>query len=206
MADYSFIRPENDGDARQASSWADALEKKFGGVHSKVADIDAGAIPNKVNVLAALGSSCSAIFYFGHGDEHSWLTGKAILQASDLTNSKSKAVVSIACKTGCKLAPDALTVAGVRSFLAFTSRVAVIAVYNSLDPIGDAIVDGLYVLGSRGTMQQARDGICANLDSVMSDYDIGQYSSHPAANFGYFAAMAMRDHVVLHGPTGFRPL
>jgi hypothetical protein len=206
MASYALIRPEDDADARQASTWADSLGKKLSSIsHNKTADVDAGSPPDQAQIVAALGAVCSLICYFGHGDKDSWLTGRTRVKGGDFVPAKGKAVISIACKTGCNLAPDALT-AGVRTFLAFSSKVAVIAIYNGADPIGDAIVDGLSVLSSGSTMQQSRDEIYSKLDGVVNDYDTGQFRSHPAANFGYFAAMAMRDHIVVHGDTAFQPL
>src|SRR5438552_1694023 len=68
-----------------------------------------------------------------------------------------------------------------------------------LDPIGEAIVNGLSLLGGPGAMQQARDEIRNNMDQLVTAYDTGKYSLHPAAGIGYFAAMAPRDHVVVHG-------
>jgi hypothetical protein len=74
-------------------------------------------------------------------------------------------------------------------------------------PLGDAIVDGLSLLATSKTMQEARDEIYANLDQVVKDYDTGgKYATDPKAGFGYFSALAMRDHLALHGNVAFRPL
>jgi hypothetical protein len=73
--------------------------------------------------------------------------------------------------------------------------------------MGEAIVNGLAQLASHGTMQMARDEIASLLNQVVTDYDSGgRYSTHPGASFGYFAAMALRDHVVLQGSHNLQPL
>jgi hypothetical protein len=55
-------------------------------------------------------------------------------------------------------------------------------------------------------MQDARDDIEANFGALVNHYDTGKYSGHPAAQFGYYAALALRDHVVLHGRASSKPL
>lgn len=65
--------------------------------------------------------------------------------------------------------------------------VPIIAPHKNIDPIGDAIVEGLLVLGAHGAMQQARDVIANNLHRLVRDYDSGKFRLHPAARFGYFA-------------------
>jgi hypothetical protein len=94
----------------------------------------------------------------------------------------------------------------VTSWLGFTINVAVIAPQKGVDPIGDAMVAGLSVLGSGQTMQKARDELYAQLDQVATDYDTGRFSTHVAATLGYYAALAMRDHLVVHGAGSFAPL
>ena len=56
-------------------------------------------------------------------------------------------------------------------------------------------------------MQETCDEIYANLDQVVTQYDTGgKYSNDPTAPIGYFSALAMRDHLVLHGVAGMVPL
>jgi hypothetical protein len=161
---------------------------------------------DRAHILAALKSAGNLICYFGHGNEHSWLTASVSTAiSSDFVPATGKAVVSIACRTGCKLGPDAIT-AGVEAWLGFTIKVAVIAPHLGLDPIGDAIVAGVSVLGSGKTMQDSRDALYSELDTVATGYDTGKWSSHPGAALKYYAALAMRDHIVLHGTTTFVPL
>jgi hypothetical protein len=207
MSSFALIRPKDDARAQQASNWAGSVSAAFAkSGHTKLADVDDLSPANQANIIAALGSAVSLICYFGHGDEHSWLAGGAVMvQAADFSIAGAKAVVSAACKTGCNLGPDAVT-SGVEAWLGFTLNVAVIAPHKGVDPIGDAIVAGLSVLGAGRTMQQSRDELYSELDKVVAGYDTGAFSAHPGATLKYYAALAMRDHLVLHGTSGFTPL
>ncbi|WP_031495315.1 C25 family cysteine peptidase [Bryobacter aggregatus] len=207
MSHFSLIRPEDDVAAQQASSWADAVAADWiAAGHQKSADINQFSPPNHSQIVSALASSVTLLCYFGHGDERSWRTNAATtVTAPDFVPAQAKAVVSIACKTGCILGPGAVTF-GVAAWLGFTISVAVLSPHKGIDPIGDAIVAGLSGLRLGQTMQQCRDELYAQLDSVVTDYDTGRYSSHPNAALKYFAALAMRDHIVLHGTTHFAPL
>lgn len=117
MGSFVLIRPRDDGDARQASDWADSLEANLNAIgHTTAADIGDWSPANTANISAALSSAqATLICYFGHGDKDRWLTaGSLTADHSHFTTAKSKAVVSIACKTGCNLGSDAIT-AGVES-------------------------------------------------------------------------------------------
>jgi hypothetical protein len=162
---------------------------------------------NKAEIVKAIRTTVNVICYFGHGDEDSWLTnGASTLDAATVSSVKAKTIISIACRTACKLGPNAIT-AGVRSWLGFTIKVPIIAPHKNLDPIGDAIVNGLSVLGNKGTMQSARSDIVTLLDQVVRDYDDnGKHHSHPEHAIGYYSAMALRDHVVVHGRLNSQPL
>jgi hypothetical protein len=212
VGSFAIIRPRDDQQARQASDWADELIKQLtAGAHRRIADIDDRTPPDAANILGALAGSSDLVCYFGHGDENSWLTGQLpTLDTGSATAAKGspangRAIVSVACKTGCNLGPAAIT-AGVQAWLGFTTKIAAIKPHKTTDPIGSAIVDGLALLGNRGTMQQARDQLASNFDQLVTDYDTGRYMMHPEAEIGYFAAMAMRDHVVVHGTVSFQPL
>jgi hypothetical protein len=203
-----MIRPRDDAASQQASDWADDLLTILNlNGHSVVVDVDDTTPPDTANIVAAVGKPADLVCYFGHGDETSWLTsGSSTLSASSATGISAGAVVSVACKTGCSFGPGAVT-AGVRSWLGFTIKVPVIAPHKTKDPMGEAIVNGIAQLATQGTMQMARDEIVSLLDQVVTDYDFrGRYSSHPGASFGYFAAMALRDHVVVHGNHNLQPL
>jgi Peptidase family C25 len=204
---FTVIRPRDDKDARQASDWCDELIKRFSANgHTKSHDVDDLTPPNSPNIVATLGYVVGLVLYFGHGTEDSWQTSNAnTFDATNIASAKNHAFVSIACKTGTRLGPDAIT-GGAVCWLSFTAKVAVIATYKNHDPIGDALVNGLASLATGGTMQQARDDMRDELDKLVTSFDTGALSGHPAANFGYFAAMAMRDHVVLHGTTTHVPL
>ena len=204
---FSTIRPQDDANSQQCSDWADNLITSLtASGHTKAIDVDNLTPADTPNIVAALKSSSNLICYFGHGDESNWLTHNATtVDKSNVSAAAGKAVVSVACKTARGLGPDAIT-AGVEAWLGFTCKVPVITPHKGVDPVGDAIVDGLTVLGAAKTMQEARDEIRSKMDQLVTEYDTGKYALHPAANIGYFAALALRDHVVVHGNTGFVPL
>ena len=207
MGSYSIIRPADDAAARQSWDWADVVRGALTRAgHGMFEDVDASTPASGANIVAALGRGVDLILYFGHGNEDEWLTnGTKTIDKSNVGAAKGTCVVSIACKTARNLGPDAIT-AGIACWLGFTIKVAVIAPYSYVDPIGDAICDALGLLGSSGTMQAARDAMEQNLDQVARNYDTGKYMSHPAAVIGYFAAISMRDHVVVEGKAGSQPL
>jgi len=207
MGDFIVVRPRDDAPARQASDWCDTLSTQLIAVgHSKSADIDDSSPPDTATICAAIGGIGDLICYFGHGDETAWLTGGAVtIDAGNVASAGGKAVVSIACKTARDLGADAVT-AGVACWLGFTIKVPVIVPHRTRDPFCDAIVDGLASLGMHKSMQQARDDIFSNLDQLAEDFDTGSLRSHPASALGYFSAMCLRDHVVVHGNSAHRPL
>jgi hypothetical protein len=207
VGSYIVIRPQDDAVAQQVSDWADMLMKHPGFVtHACVDDVDSARPANQVQILAALGRLAEVVLYFGHGDTDRWLTGNQVtLDVSNVSGAAGKAVVSIACKTGSLLAGNAIT-GGVTAWLGFTVRVPVLPAHKNVDPIGDAFVQALSDLGAGGTMQFARDQVAAAFDQLVVDFDTGRFSSRPDAVVGYYAAMAVRDHVVLHGSTSLAPL
>jgi hypothetical protein len=204
VGDFTIIRPCDDAAATQCSDWADDLIAKLtaAGHSSSGTDIDGGATPSSTHtadVIAAFAANADLLCYFGHGDEDNWLTYSApTLEASKMPVAGCQAVVSIACKTGCGFGPACIT-AGVVSWLGFTIKVGMPIPHLGTDPIGEAIVKGLELLGSSKTMQEVRDEIATQLDNVANAYDKGAFSSHPGRDFGYFAAISLRDHVVIHG-------
>ena len=208
MGDLAVIRPEDDANARQASDWCnDLLSAAISQGHAKIDDIDQKTPADATNIRACLRRRADLVCYFGHGNVDSWLTkGASTIDKTNVSAGAQKCIVSIACKTSRNLGPDAV-VAGVRSWLGFTIAVGVIPPYKTRDPIGEAIVNGLASLCKNSTMQQARDLIASELDTVVSEYDTGgKYASDPEAYFGYFAATAMRESVVVHGNPNFIPL
>lgn len=208
MGTFIIIRPKDDAASKQASDWADRLVQELQAQrHKMVVDVDDQTPPNKGNISNALIRAADLVCYFGHGDESRWLThSKGTIDGSSVHSARAKAVVSVACKTACKLGPDAIT-AGVSAWLGFTIMVAAISPHKNVDPIGDAVVDGLSVLAIGQTMQEARDEIARLLAQVKRDYDTkGKYHTHPEAALGYYAAMAMSDHVVVHGNVNSQPL
>ena len=208
MSDFSVIRPEDDNVARQTSGWCDELIRKFtANGHRLADDVNQWTPADQASMVARMGGTTDLICYFGHGETDCWLTnGTATIDANTIHHAAGKAVISIACDTACNFGPDAIT-AGVVAWLGFTILVAVMAPHKNQDPIGEAIVDGLELLGNGRTMQEARDEIAANLDQlVVRFHSGGSLASHPAAAFGYYASMAMRDHVVVHGQANHVPL
>jgi hypothetical protein len=208
MGSLAVIRPEDDAEARQASDWCnDLLAAAISQGHVKAADVDQTRPADATNIKACLAGPADLACYFGHGNADRWLTKGAItIDKANVSAGAQKCIVSIACKTSRNLGPDAV-VAGVRSWLGFTIAVAVIPPHKTRDPLGEAIVNGLASLCNNSTMQQARDLIASELDRVATDYEAGgKYASDPSALYGYFAATAMRDHVVVHGDPNFIPL
>ena len=208
MSVFSVVRPQDDAVAQQTSGWCDDLIRKFTArSHHLASEVDRWTPADQAPIIALLGGSTDLVCYFGHGKRDCWLTnGIVTIDASSVHAAANKAVVSIACDTARGLGPDAVT-AGVVAWLGFTILVAVMAPYKTRDPIGEAIVDGLDVLGHGYTMQAARDQVAANLDQLVNDFQPGGWlAGHPAAAFGYYASMAMRDHVVVHGKANHAPL
>jgi hypothetical protein len=209
MGSFVLIRPQDDAESRQASDWGKMISEYWTKVtvHTKSQDINQYSPADAKTISAAIGSSADLVLYFGHGDDTSWLTsGSATIDASNVHPASGKAVVSVACKTGCNLGPDAITV-GVRSWLGFTIMVAVVAMHKTRDPFGDAMYKGIQCLGSGGSMQNARDAIVSELDQLRKDFDKGgSLNTHPAWQLGMFAAIALRDHTVLHGDAAYCPL
>jgi len=207
MGSFTLVRPKDDAAARQSSDWCDSLCSNLTtNGHSKIDDVDDTSPPNTANILAAIGKKGDLICYFGHGDGAAWLTaGMPTLDGRNVSAASGKAVVSIACKTGIHLGPDAIT-AGAICWLGFTIKVPVMSPHKLRDPFGDAIVNGLSVLGGHKSMQDARVEIYKNLNQLVDDFDTGPLSSHPASALGYFSAMSLRDHIVVHGNSAHQPL
>jgi hypothetical protein len=207
MPSFALIRPRDDKRSQQASDWGDLVSVAFVHAgHTKLVDVDDFSPADRAHIIPALGSPVTLICYFGHGTERSWLTGGAsTVTAANFTWAVSKAVVSVACRTGCNLGPDAIT-SGVEAWLGFTINVAVIDPHKGVDPIGDAVVAALSVLAAGRTMQECRDQLYSELDAVATGYETGRFSTHPGAPLKYFVAIAMRDHLVLHGTASFQPL
>jgi peptidase C25-like protein len=207
MGGFIVIRPKDDAAARQSSDWCDSLCARLSANgHLKTADIDDLSPPDATHILGAFAKGGELICYFGHGDEAAWLTSDVpTIDTTNVKAARAKSVVSIACKTAKVLGPDAIT-AGVTCWLGFTIKVPVMSPHKSRDPIGDAIVDGLSGLGVSKSMQQVRDDIYSHLDKLVADFDTGSLSSHPASALGYFSAMSLRDHIVVHGNPAHQPL
>jgi hypothetical protein len=208
VSTFCVIRPQDDVEAKQASDWCDELITQLTrSGHSNTGDVDKFTPADTTNITVLLRGHAGVICYFGHGDENSWLTNSLVtIDSSNILAATGKPIVSIACKTARNLGPDAIT-AGITSWLGFSIAVAIIRPHKTRDPIGEAIVTGVARLGKGATMQQARDEIAAQLNQVVADYDAGgKHASHPQSTFGYFAAMSLRDHVVVHGSTACVPL
>ena len=207
MGDVIVIRPRDDGDAKQASDWCDALVAKLeSDGHTVVEDVADHTPAEEAEIVAALGRQAALVLYFGHGDETSWLTyDQATVDGANVKAAAKKAVVSIACKTGHSLAPAAIG-AGVSAWLGFTMKVPVVAPHKHADPVGEAIAGGLEQLGTGGTLQQARDSIATNFHVLVDEFDTGGLKDHPAADVGYYASLAMKDRVGVHGSANHRPL
>lgn len=207
MGRYSLIRPEDDAVTQQASDWATALDKGLG-ANGHSLDIDVRDItpPDRTNIEAAINGLSDVIFYFGHGDEQSWKTnGQPTLDSTNASQASGKTVVSVACKTGRSLGPDAI-LAGVDAWLGFNISVAVVRPYKGFDPLGEAIVEALEFLGQGGSVQFARNILEVKLEQVASDHDTGKFKNHPDAPLIYFSALAMQANLVVLGNQKSAPL
>jgi hypothetical protein len=207
MADFVVIRPEDDGDASRASEWCDDLigTASFQS-HACVHDVDGNTPADSANVQAALGVSAQLVLYFGHGDESSWLTSNSpTVDISNVSLGQDKAVVSVACKTSCLLAPAAIR-GGVIAWLGFAAKIPIIDKHKGSDPIGDALVSSLSLLGSGGTMQDAHDAIVAEFARLVADFETGSLSGLHISPVGYYASMVMRDQCIVSGTATHIPL
>lgn len=207
MGSYSLIRPEDDGASQQASTWATDLDTKLvSRSHARVENIDQHSPADRATIEAAISKAADLVCYFGHGTETAWTTSNtATLDNHNVARLLDKVVVSVACKTGRNLGPDAV-LSGVSAWIGFNISVATIRTHKGIDPIGDAIVDGVLKFDGGGTVRSVVDAIAANLDQVAIDHDTGKHSGHPNAKIVYFAALALRHHVVALGKTSATPL
>lgn len=180
MGDYVVIRPEDGRVAQQVSGWADSLMAHADFArHNCVAYVDAGTPANRLMTVGALSTEASVSFYFGHGNETSWLeSGDSILDAENIQATRGKAVVSVACKTGCILAGQAIT-AGATSWLGFTSKVPVLPTHLNLDPIGEAFVAALSKLGVGVSVHDVLEALMGEFDNLVQAYDSGTVSKTP---------------------------
>jgi hypothetical protein len=206
VGEFVCIGPRDDASAQQAFDWLTDLRAKLTTAgHIQVAQVDNATPANRKKITAALTASAHLILYFGHGDSDRWKTGgQATVDKANANILGPRAVVAVACKSGTQLGPDAVT-AGVDTYLGFTSKVGVIPLHRGRDQLGEAIVNGLKVLGANQSMQAAKDELVRQLDALSLAFDTGRLRNHPHATFGYFVSAAMRDHVVLHGKAGLQP-
>ncbi|GAT03711.1 C25 family cysteine peptidase [Mycolicibacterium fortuitum] len=209
MGEYVGICPRDDGHSRIASDWYTRLSdrlKRSGHIEKYYLSDKRGADYSTIRIaLAEVGPGL--VLYFGHGTADAWtVQGKAVTHSSDAAVAKGKAVVSVACKTGRNLGPDAVN-GGVVAWLGFTIPVPTIAPHGRLDPLGDAIVDGIAQLGNGGSMADARAALEAELRALSDEYRSGgRFSHHPNAVIGFWACGWLADNVSLAGATAWRPL
>ena len=207
MSDYVVIRPRDDKTTRQVSDWCDELIAELAkDGHTVVNDVDDTSPADTAQIDTALGVTAKLVCYFGHGNDPAWLTrGAATIDNTNVKAAAGKAVVSIACKTGRNLGPDAVT-SGVVAWLGFDIRVPVLPVHQLRDPIGETLVGALRVLGKSKTMAEAPDAIETDFDKLVDDYDTGPLSGNFNSLTGYLAALSLRDHVALTGSAAHAPL
>ncbi|MGO4502558.1 MULTISPECIES: hypothetical protein [unclassified Dyella] len=205
VGQLALVVPRDDAAARQACDWADDLVARWPS-HAVASRVDDRSPANRQTIQLLLASKADLTLYFGHGNTRAWLTlGRVTMGVAAVAAGAGTAVVSVACETGQRLGPQAVT-AGVIAWLGFTIRVPVMPTHKGLDPIGDALVDGLEVLGKAQSMQVARDAVVSALDRTVDSFRNGSLASHPGAALGYYAAMCLRDHVVIHGNAAHVPL
>lgn len=209
MGEYAGICPCDDGNARRARDWYSRLNTELAHAsHTQITYVDDATPATTANTLIALANArAQLIFYFGHSTSDEWTRkGIATVDRTNVWAAKGKAVVSVSCKSGRNLGPDAVSVGGVKAWLGFTIKVPVIPPYGPDDPTGDAIVKGLAALAF-GTMADARATLEAELRQSAIDYDTGgRHHHHPDALIGYFACGWLADNVSLSGDTTLNPL
>jgi hypothetical protein len=209
MGDYAGICPCDDGNSRLARDWYQRLNAELTqALHTEIAYIDDATPATRANILTVLVSSTAElVLYFGHSTVDEWTRkGIATVDRTNVSAAKGKAIVSVSCKSGRNLGPNAVNSGGVTAWLGFTISVPVIAPYGTDDPIGDAIVRGLAALDT-GTMAGARAALETEIRQVAADYDTGgRFQNHPNALLGYFAAGWLADNVSLSGATTLAPL
>jgi hypothetical protein len=200
MSDFTTIQPRDDSVSIISGRWCEELSDQLRAKrHTRTLDIDDSTPADRSTIEAGIPKGGRLVCYFGHGDQDSWSTGGVpTIDGANVIAASGKAVVSVACKTGKHLGPDAIT-AGAESWLGFTISVPVFT-HGGTDPIGDALINALQVLGDGDSMQDAKDKLFSELDALIGDFDDGgSLSSLPIATLGYFAAMSLRDHINLIG-------
>jgi hypothetical protein len=204
---YVVISPRDDAPSRQAATWsADFVTCCSSLGHSLATRVDDSTPADASNITRALSGPETLALYFGHGTDGEWLTANiATWDSTGASIALGKAIVSIACRTSRSLGPDAVS-AGVRAWLGFTFSVPVIAPMYHVDPIGQAVVRGLSVLATHGSMALARDALTYELGQVVHDLEVGTMSSHPGAEVAMFLVECLRHHVSLVGDGSFVPL
>jgi hypothetical protein len=209
MGDYAGICPCDDGSARQARDWYMRLDAELAQAsHTQSAYVDDATPATRANILSALtNATAQVVLYFGHGTSDEWTRkGTVTVDRTNVSAANGKAVVSVSCKSGRNLGPDAVNNSGVKAWLGFTITVPVISPHSGSDPIGDAIVKGLATLAN-GTMASVRTALETELRQVTADYDTGgRFHNHPNALLGYFASGWLADNLSLSGTTALTPL
>jgi Peptidase family C25 len=209
MSTFVVIRPQDDAVARQASDWCDKLVNVLTqqGGHIKMGDVNSACPASQATIVSAMQKNSQLVFYFGHGTTDAWtVTNTNVIDPSSISCASRNAVVSIACKTGQQMGSDAIT-AGAIFWLGFTIKVPVIRPYKNIDPIGEAIYGALAGFGSSKSAQEVHRDLIQKLDRVATEYDTGgKFSKHPEATMGYFFAMVLRDHIVVHGNPSYVPM
>jgi hypothetical protein len=109
----------------------------------------------------------------------------------------------VACKTGVQFGPDAIT-AGVKSWMGLTVKLGYVAA-PGLDPFGDAAVRALSILDPGVSMQDLLNKWIDEFDQLVTACDTGGLHASALGQLAYFVAVAVRDHVVLHGTVAACP-
>jgi hypothetical protein len=208
MGSFTTICPRDDAEARRASDWcADLRARLEAGGHWSAHIVDDRTPADRPAVELGLQTPVDLVLYFGHGATDAWLTdGAKTLDPSNVGTVAPQALVSIACLTGRDLGPEAVR-AGATAWLGFTIMVPVVDPHKNVDPIGEAIVQGLAEFG-RGAcfadvclaLQTAFDALSRRCQGAT-----GVYGGHPGRWLSYYGALALRQSTTVEGAGDHRP-
>jgi hypothetical protein len=147
VTNLAFVLPADDAAAVQLAGWGDEL-RQTASSHAAVADLTGVANVIRTNV-DNLVSAADHLLWFGHGREDALVSGTAaIVDASNVGALLGGVVVAMACKAAISLGPQAVTTAGVDSFLGFDDEIGWPVMAAS--PTRDAFVQGLHCLFTQG--------------------------------------------------------
>jgi hypothetical protein len=127
---------------------------------------DKGAGVTRADVDSLLGSD--GLVYAGTGTDTALGSSTILVDRTNVSRAKGKVVIALACKAGCKLAPDALRMQ-VAGLVAFIDELEVIL--KSPDPYAGAFEACLDSLLAGDDMATVVDKLRDELEQVVQTYD-----------------------------------